>query len=81
MKNLLRFSFLFILYLINFVENSNNVKERLSVERNNLIVEYLIVIDSTVYNHFIEIYGKNVSQSAMSSYINQFYQQMVNSVS
>ena len=81
MKDLLNFSFLFILYLINCVENSNNVKEPSSFERNNLIVEYQIVIDSTVCNHFVEIYGKNISQSAMNSYINQFYQQMINSVS
>ena len=62
------------------MENSNNVKER-SVKKNNLIVEYLIVIDSSVLNHFVNIYGNNISQSVMNNYINQFYQQMVNSVS
>ena len=80
MKFFLKFTFLCLLCLTNCMENSNNVKER-SVKKNNLIVEYLIVIDSSVLNHFVNIYGNNISQSVMNNYINQFYQQMVNSVS
>ena len=46
---------------------------------NNLTVEYLVVIDSTVYNQFVSLYG-NLSDSSMKTYIFNYFQLMVNGV-
>ena len=46
---------------------------------NNLFVEYLVVIDSSVYNVFLSNYG-NLSPSLMNQYINIFFAQIVNGV-
>jgi hypothetical protein len=46
---------------------------------NNLTVEYLAVIDSTVYNRFVSIYG-NLSDSSMRTYILDYFQFMVDGV-
>ena len=46
---------------------------------NKLTVEYLIVIDSTVYNQFVALYG-NLSDSSIKTYIYDFFQLMVNGV-
>jgi hypothetical protein len=35
---------------------------------NNLTVEYLVVIDSTVYNNFVSLFG-NLNDSSMRTYI------------
>ncbi len=43
---------------------------------NNLTVEYLAVIDSTVYNQFVSIYG-NLSDSSMKTYILDYFQFMI----
>ena len=46
----------------------------------NLFVEYLVVIDSSVYNDFIALYS-NVSSSLLAKYISIFFCQQVNAVS
>jgi hypothetical protein len=46
---------------------------------NNLFVEYLVVIDSSVYNVFKSLYG-NLNPSLMNQYINIFFSQIVNGV-
>ena len=46
----------------------------------NLYVEYLVVIDSTVYNDYAAIYT-NMSQALLSQYISIFFCLMVNGVS
>ena len=46
---------------------------------NNLTVEYLAVIDSTVYNKFISLYG-NLSDSSMRTYILDYFQSMIDGV-
>jgi hypothetical protein len=46
----------------------------------NLFVEYLIVIDSTVYNNFVSNYG-SLTFSLLAQYINIFFTQIVCGVS
>lgn len=55
-------------------------KSNISPNRpNNLFLEYLIVIDSSVYNMFLLDYG-NLNPSLMNQYINIFFMQIVNGV-
>ena len=55
--------------------------KRTTIKRinNNLFVEYLIAIDSSVYNIFSSLYG-NLDRSLMANYINIFFAQVVNGV-
>jgi hypothetical protein len=46
---------------------------------NNLTVEYLAVIDNTVYNKFVSLYG-NLSDSSMRTNILEYYQSMIDGV-
>jgi hypothetical protein len=46
---------------------------------NNLTLEYLVVIDSTVYTHFVSLYG-NLRDSSMRTYILDYFQFMVDGV-
>ncbi len=46
----------------------------------NLFVEYLVVIDNTVYNNFLLNYG-NIPKTLLTDYINIFFSQIVNGVS
>jgi hypothetical protein len=46
---------------------------------NNLTVEYLPVIYSTVYNRFVSLYG-NLSDSSMRTYILDYFQSMIDGV-
>ena len=45
----------------------------------NLFVEYLVVIDSSVYNDFVALYG-NITTSLMAQYLNIFFAQLINGV-
>jgi hypothetical protein len=46
----------------------------------SLTVEYLVVIDSSVYSIFSKLYG-NLSTPLMTQYIRIFFSQLVNGVS
>ena len=48
-------------------------------EVQNLFVEYLIVIDSSVYNNFASNYG-SMTVSLLTQYINIFFTQIVSGV-
>ena len=48
---------------------------------NNLIVEYLAIIDSTVYNRFLNLYGLDTNQEQIASYIRNYFEIVVNAVS
>ena len=48
--------------------------------RNNLYVEYLIVIDNSVYNRFYYAFGGNLPENLLTDYIRIFFSQLVNSV-
>ena len=43
------------------------------------MIQYLVVIDTTVYNRFVSLYG-NLSTSLITQYINIHFEQMVNGV-
>ena len=47
---------------------------------NNLYIDYLIVIDKSVYNVFLNTYG-NMPDSLITNYINIFYAHLINGVS
>ncbi len=46
---------------------------------NNLIVEYLAVVDKSVYNRFVSLYG-NLDQSVITLYIKNFFSVLVNGI-
>jgi hypothetical protein len=46
----------------------------------SLYVEYLIVLDSSVYNDFVALYS-NIRSSLLTQYISIYFSQLVNSVS
>jgi hypothetical protein len=45
----------------------------------NLFVQYLVVLDSTVYKDFSQLYG-NLSPDLMNQYIKIYFSQIVNGV-
>ena len=47
---------------------------------NNLYIDYLIVIDKSVYNVFLNTYG-NMPDSLITNYLNIFYAHLINGVS
>jgi hypothetical protein len=65
---------------IYFNCRSSRSKRATVTPQNNLFVEYLIVIDSTVFNNFYFAYGGNLPDNLLSQYIIIFYSQLVNSV-
>jgi hypothetical protein len=46
----------------------------------NLFIDYLVVIDSSVYNEFIQIYGY-MPETLITKYINIFFCHLINGVS
>ena len=48
--------------------------------KNNLYVEYLVVIDLGTYNFFTSLYGSNVSNTSINYYISTYYTQLINGV-
>jgi hypothetical protein len=46
----------------------------------NLYVEYLVVIDNSVYNLFQNDFGSNLDSIALTNYIKVFFCQIVNAV-
>ena len=49
--------------------------------KHDLYLEYLVVIDSTVYNNLKLSYGSNLPDSILTEYIKIFFSQMVTGVS
>ena len=45
----------------------------------NLFVQYLVVIDSTVYKDFVQLYG-NLNPALLNQYIKIYFCQIVNGV-
>jgi hypothetical protein len=46
----------------------------------NLFIDYLVVIDSSVYNEFIQIYGY-MPETLITKYISIFFCHLINGVS
>lgn len=46
----------------------------------SLFVEYLVVLDSTVYMDFVALYGSKISSFLMNQYINIYFCQIINGV-
>ena len=64
---------------IKFLINSKRLK-RSTIPKNNLFLEYLVVIDSSVYKNLKIAYGSNLPESIMSEYIKIFFVQIINGV-
>jgi hypothetical protein len=64
---------------IKFLINSKRLK-RSTIPKNNLFLEYLVVIDSSVYKNLNIAYGSNLPESIMSEYIKIFFVQIINGV-
>ena len=43
-------------------------------------VEYLVVIDSGVYDFFVSLYGSNMPTDYINDYINIYFTQLINGV-
>ena len=67
-------------------ENKRNIRHKRDSSipdthnQKNLFIDYLVVIDSSVYNQFIQIYG-NMPISLITNYINIFFCHVINGVS
>jgi hypothetical protein len=59
---------------------SRRIKRQSRTGIQNLFIEYLIVIDSSVYNNFASNYG-SLTFSLLAQYINIFFTQIVYGVS
>jgi hypothetical protein len=68
-----------------FILLSSERSKRQTIQSNNnaqnLYVEYLAVIDSTVYSYFTQLYGNLNPPELLNDYINIFFSQIVNGVS
>jgi hypothetical protein len=50
-----------------------------SILKNNLFVEILVVVDSTVYNYFQDLFS-NLGDSILSDYIKLYFCHIINGV-
>ena len=62
-----------------FCRNNSIRKKRSDSNAQNFFIEYLIVIDDTVYNQFVSLFG-NLNDSLLMDYINIFFCQIINGV-
>lgn len=79
---------IFILYIVssvtcfkdqNIIKNENLKRLKRVTQDNKIIVQYLVVIDSTVYNRFVDLYG-NLSSTLTTQYINMYFEQMISGI-
>jgi hypothetical protein len=71
-------------YILKF-SSRNERKKRQSIlidtrSQNNLFFEFLLVVDSTVYNLFKNDFGSNLDDSYVINYIKIFFSQIANGV-
>ena len=65
---------------LNFYFNFNSQRvKRQNTATNNLFVEFLAVVDNSVYNHFVRIYG-NLESSVISQYIKDYFGVLIDGV-